>query len=389
MKKRYKALLILGIVFIGIPVILWLSWLLSTPKPISIFIMDKTSYPEQRIKHRAVNLVLKHYRFVKHNGKDYLPDLDYYGFYPVDSARYTIRDLSNMTPSDIQRLALQYDAAYYADIQGVYSNMWPEYNEDITPVRKLYGGLEWHDLLFLEYMILLDRLVITESVFLSPPTQPTQREQIAELLGVEWQGWKGRFFHTLDKDHPDKVLPGWIPLLYEASSGLPWSFKNAGVILVHEDETLLVFEQNQHLGNPQLLIRTQEDIRDIYGVSDKISYPGWFDVTLPNSPSAEVLSWYELDLTQEGLELLRQYNLPEKFPAVIHNNGNGNIYYFAGDFGQNPISNRFVKFKGSRYAELFLADLNDPTDKSGFFLAFYLPLVKNILADYQDDIITE
>ncbi len=386
MKKRHKALLVLVAIIFGIPFLLWLSWLLTTPRPVSIFVMDKTSHNSQKVKNRALNWVLKHYRFVKPNGRDYQAEFDYYGFFPVNDQTYVIRDLTQYTDLEIQQLAIQYHAAYYADSHGVYSNMWPKPDETITQVEKIYGGLNWQDLYFLEQMNRLKRLVIAEFIFLAPPTSYPHRQSAQELFGIEWTGWTGRYFHSLRSDHPDGFLPGWIPTLYEQQYGKPWHYSKPGVVLVHENQTLLVLEQDQHLANALPHIRSGADARRQYGMSDNISYPGWFDITLPTAPSSRGVAWYELDLNEKGEELMKSNGLPLSFPAVILNDDKGKKYYLAGDFGHNPVSRRFVRLKGAKYLELFLNDLNDPTDKSGFFLAFYLPLMKSILADYQAEI---
>ncbi len=387
MKKRHKAIVGLIVVIVGVPFVLWLAWLLTTPRAISVFIMDKTSYTDYKISHRAINWVLKHYRFVKPNGKEYVAEVDYYGFYPEPDASYSIRDLSGMSPLEINRLAIEYHAAYYGDSYGVYTNMWPEENAEVTPVEKIYGGLAQEDLLFLEQMLKADKLIMAEFIFLAPPTKPPQRKRAEELLGIEWQGWSGRYFYSLDKDHHNRFLPAWIPDLYQTQYGKPWDFSGPGIVFVHENQTLVVLEQGLHLANALPHIHTEEDMRKKYEVSDKISYPGWFDVTLPVRPTAKALSWYHIDLTPAGEAVLEKFDIPPRFPAVIFDESQGSMFYFAGDFGHNPVSRRFVRFKGSRYFELFLADLNDPTNKSGFFLAYYLPLVKNILADYQVEVV--
>lgn len=341
------------------------------------------------VKNRAINWVLKHYRFVKINGRNYSPEMDYFGFFP-GGENFIIRDLSELSPREIQDMAVSHHVAYYADSYGIFSNMWPSYQPDVTPARKLYGGLEWHDLLFLEYMIELKRLVIAEFIFLAPPTQPAQRKRAEELLGVEWQGWTGKFFHTLDLNREDNQVPGWLPTLYEKNYGKPWDFKNGGIIMVNDADKLLVLEEGyQIIENTHLPIRTEKKYRRIYGMSDKIAYPGWFDVTLPTSETSEVISWYEPNLSDEGRNLLLENGLPEKFPAVIMDAGYKKVIYFAGDFGHTPISRRFVMFKGAKFFELFFADLNDPTDRSAFFLAYYLPLMRKLLGDFQKDLLKE
>lgn len=389
MKKRQKALLGILMIILGIPIILWLSWLLTTPLPMSVFIMDKSSYTSEKIESRAINWVMKHYRFVKPNGKNYDANLDYYGFFPSDEPNYTIRDLSKLNPLEIQRLALEYHVAYFADNYGVYSSEWPVSNTDSGRIEMIYGGLEWEELLFIEYMLSMNHPVLAEFIFLAPPTLPAQRKKAEELLGIKWQSWTGRFFHTLDPNAPDHAIPEWIPALYESQNSRSWSFTRPGIVLVNENQTLVVLEQSKTLNDPRLLIHTNTHNQRVYGLDDKINFPGWFAITFPTSSTAEVISWYEFDLTAEGEELLKKHRIPFRFPAVIKDDGNAKMVYMAGDFGQSAISNRFVRLKGSRYAELFLSDLNDPTDKSGFFLAYYLPLIRKLMSDYHKEIVVD
>lgn len=386
MKKRHKALLWVFLLILGIPLLLWLAWLLSTPLPVSVFVMDKSSYEKETIKNRSIHWVLNHYRFTKHNGKIYNASLDYYGFFPLDNTRYEIRDLTGMSPVELQQMALEHEVAYYADSYGVYSDTWPLSKRDTSAVKKLYGGLDWEDLLFLEYMLELNHLVVAEFTFMAPPTLVALRRKAEELLGVEWKSWTGRYFNTLDTDDPENVVPAWIPQLYEQQYGQPWGFRKSGVVLIHEDETIVVLEESIHLNSATLKIVSDAMSQKEYGMGSEVNYSGWFDITFPTSFTARVVSWYQLDVTREGAEILSQFELPARFPAVIHNEGDKNMVYLAGDFGDSPIKPRFVQFKGARYAELFLADLNDPTDKSGFFLVYYLPVMRKILSDFHKNL---
>ncbi|TVQ89568.1 MAG: hypothetical protein EA393_06930 [Bacteroidetes bacterium] len=386
MKTRHKALLIIFSIIIGIPLMLWLAWLLTTPKPISVFIMDKTSYSVERAQNRAINWVLTHYRFVKPNGSIYDPVNDYYGFFPGDAGNYNTNDLRGLNSTDIQRLAINYHMAYFTDSYGVYTDVWPEENPEVSVVENIYGGLHDEDLLFLQHMIDKDRLVIVEFIFMAPPTKKSQRHEAEKLLGMQWQGWTGKFFHTFNP-REEKSVPPWTPVLYEKQNGRKWSENGQGTIMVHEDETLVVLEYPRHLNTPHPHIMTDRKYRRKYGVSNRIPYPGWFDISLPKNDNMEVISWFEFDLTSEGRALLRKFDLPERYPAVIKHKGSNNVYYFAADFGYSPLKQRFVRFKGSRFAELFLADLTDPTDKSGFFYAYYLPLMKNIMSEYQEELL--
>lgn len=349
--------------------------------------MDKTSYSEEKAKSRAIHWVLRHYKFVKPSGERYDPMKDYYGFFPRSGNSYTIRDLSGKSASDVDKLSTRYHIAYYFDSYGVFSNMWPEDDPDKTPAKKLYGGLDWQDLRFIERMLERNHLVIAEFVFVAPPTDSSRRAKAEELLGMKWSGWTGRFFHDLDVNSPNRILPGWIPSLYEKNNETSWPYTNAGIILVDEKETLLVLEYPDHLATPYPVIMSEAGTRKTFGVSNNIRYPSWFDITFPASRYSEAISWYHLDVTAEGAAILEAHDLPARFPAVIRGTQEQqNAFYFAGDFGHTPTKSRFVRFKGARYAELFLSDLNDPTDKSGFFYGYYLPMMKTILTDYQAEI---
>jgi hypothetical protein len=386
MKKRHKALLAIVVILAGIPLMLWLSWLLSTPQPVSVFVMDKSSYTPQSINNRSIHWVLNHYRFTRPDGKIYNAGLDYFGFFPLDNTNYEIRDLTGLSPVEIQQMARKHEIAYYADSYGVYSDTWPLSKRDTAAVRKLYGGLDWEDLLFLEYMLELKHLVVAEFIFMAPPTQASLRKKAEDLMGIEWKSWTGRYFHTLDTADPECVVPSWIPVIYEVQYGQPWGFRKSGVVLVSENETLVVLEEATHLGRGALKIVSDAMNQKRYGMGSEVNYSGWFDITFPTSSDARVISWYQLDVTAEGAAILNQFDLPSRFPAVIHNEGDKKMLYLAGDFGHSPIKPRFVKFKGARFAELFLADLNDPTDKSAFFLVYYLPVMRKILSDFHKDL---
>lgn len=387
MKKRHKALLFLFFIVMGLPFTMWMFWALSGPRPISVFIMDKTSHTDDQIRNRAFHWFLKHYRFVKPNGRQYDATLDYYGFFPLDGNHFTVSDLSRYSTFDIQRLALQYHAAYYTDVYGVHESDGFEAGGRIMESGHIYGGLGIQDIQFLEVMHRMERLIIAEFSFLGAPTQRSIRLQAEELFGIKWHGWIGRYFQSLDRDNPDEILPGWLPAVYESQYRQPWQFTSAGAIFVHENGQLIVLEDGVHLTHPVPVITSSADTRREFDVNDRILYPGWFEVTFPAKPEMEVLSWFELSVSAEGNELLHSHNIPARFPAVIGNTETGKTFYFTADFSQNPLKRRFVRFKGARFIELFLADLYDPTDKSGFFLAYYFPLLNSIFRTYHAEMI--
>jgi hypothetical protein len=376
LKRRHKALLAIFVILFGFPLLLWLAWYLTNPKPLAVFVMDKTYY-SGKPDNKALSWVKKHHRFVKHDGSDYDPLKDYFGFIAYDHSAFRIRDLDSLNPHQIQQLAFENDMAYYIDSYGIYSDIWNTGVKD-SVLKKIYGGVSWEDLLFWEYILGMDKLLIAENIFLPMSQADPRRTKAAGLLGVEYKGWTGKFFQTLDIKKIDNLIPSWMPRLYEQQSGFPWEFRNPGIVLIHEDGDLIVLEYQTHLKTYGPYLKTSKDVEDYYGISDKIMYPGWFEVILPLNESAEIVSWYEMDLNQKGLELLNRYNLPPRFPSVIKE---GTCYYFAGDFSFYPPPQRFQQFKGGSLLELLFSDLNDPADKNIFFLAFYLPFMNRVMMD--------
>ena len=389
MKKRYKALILLGIIFIGIPILLWLSWLLSPPRPISVFIMDKTSYSSQRIKHRAINWVMTYRKFTRIDNKLYNPATDYYGFFPLGINQYEINDLTELSPDEIKSLASQYHVAYYADSYGIFSDIWPVEDPEEFPAELIYGGLHANDFLFMENMINQKNLLIAELVFTSLSTRTLYREKAEELLKLRWQGWTGKFYHQFDITK-ESAVPPWVITLYENQYQRKWDFKNMGIVLVHEDETIVILEYPHHIQKPQPHIKTDLAQRRRFGVNNNIPYPGWFEITFPQDNLQEqTISWFDLNPTKEGLAILQKHNISAKFPAVIEfRDSKGNIIYLPGDYSYAPVSRRFIRMKGSKYIELFLSDLNDVTDRKAFFFGYYLPMFTKLFKDHQYNLAT-
>jgi hypothetical protein len=276
LKRRYKVLLVTMVIFIGVPLFLWLAWFLTSPKPLAVFVMDKTYYYSRNTDNKALSWVKKHHRYVKKDGTDYLPGTDYYGFVAQDSFNYLIRDLSTLNPNQIQQIAFEYDAAYFIDSYGIYSDVWNTDKVDNDNLQKIYGGINWEDLLFWEYMISMDKLLIAENIFLPLGPEDPKRKKATQLLGIEWKGWTGRFFHTLNIQGKGFLIPSWMPRLYEEQYAKPWEFRHPGIVLVHEDGAVIVLEQHTHLKTPNPQLRADKKHREYYGVSDRISYPGWF-----------------------------------------------------------------------------------------------------------------
>ena len=96
-----------------------------------------------------------------------------------------------------------------------------------------------------------------------------------------------------------------------------------------------------------------------------------------------MVSYYDLSPTDEGLEKLRSMGLPRYFPAVVTRKigENGKLYYFSGDFADNPVQDSSHKFFGiARLWKMFLG-AEDLSNRNSFFWNYYFPLLKEILSE--------
>ena len=372
-------MIILAIV-IGIPLLLWTSWLLTTPRQLSIITVNKSVIDPQALANQGYNWALTHRKYVNADGLLYEPARDYWGFQPLDGNNFRIRDFSNLPPGSIGSVIEETDFVFFLDNYGVYSHDWYRTDYETMPYYMLYGGLDYNDVTFIRDMLRRQKTVLAEFNFFGEPTPEPIRKQAEQLLHIQWQGWTGRFIQSL-KPTDTQYLPSWLIRLYREQNQGRWDYTENGIALIHEDNTVVVLEYPTHLTEPAPNVLTDVEGRNRFGLPRKVAFPGWFDITEPTSSHPTVISWYELPVNEAGEALLRRHNIPRRFPAVIESAIQGRFFYFSGDFGKTEVPRRFSKFKGARYAELFLTDLRDPTNRKGFFFAYYLPLITNIMKE--------
>ncbi len=380
MKKRHIILIILWTIIIGVPLLLRFSWELTPKKPFNVLFVNKSVTDSVSLTSYATNWVLTHRKYVKPGGSFYDPLEDYIGFFPKEGRNFRVRDLNDKNEETFHQLAKDLNMVYFADTYGVYAHQWHKNDDKVLPYHKIYGGLSERDLDLIENMIANDKMVIAEFNFLTSPSPRVLQERAEQIFNLRWQGWNGRFMPTLNKADTDRV-PAWLIDLYEAQNNSDWKFTESGIMLVNENEKVVILEYPKHLQTPVPEITTTFQHRKNYGIPNRIAYPGWFEVTFPRSRAMEVISWFEIPVNEAGKAVLEKNNIPDKFPAAFRGINHPRKFYFAGDFGKTEVPQRFVRFKGSRYLELFLTDLRDPTNREGFFFAYYLPLFSSILKE--------
>lgn len=379
MKKVIINIFLYG--FLLFPVILWLLWFVKPAHKTNILIVDKSVLTSDAVKHRTLNWMLIHRKYVKPNGEFYSASSDYLGFFPMKNEQYKIKDLSGFSDYQIDSLAIKTDMIFFADTYGIYHQEWFKKNsEPAKNTKKLYGGLDSSDVFFIKKMMEKKKLIMAEFNFFATPTTSAIRAEAENLLGLKWSGWSGRYYGQLDTiENPE--LPKWIVSLYKKQHDNRWPFTKSGVIFVHSDETIEILEKDTDLDFEAPVVKSFDYTVSKFSVAKKINYSSWFDIVLSTNTGNRVLSYYEISANARGDSIMRSQNIPKIFPAVFENLDN-KFYYFCGDFLDSPVEDTPRKILGIQYFKLFVLNENDLNDKSPFFWKYTFPLTSKILSDY-------
>lgn len=380
MKKPLLIIIIILVLILIIPAINFISWAFQEKKPMNIVILDKTAPTFERVNHRSLVYVLTNERFVwKTKRGSYSTNDDYYGFVPRRPVRERQFKKRDFRLSEVMELAESSDAIYYADTYGVYFNDWYPGIKKTRRSRKLYGGLNNSDYLLFAEMKKRDKLVILEYNTFDFPTAGLERYKSESLLGISTTGWSGRYYSSLDT--LSKEFPSWMAPMYRDQYMKPWTFKNAGIVLLKEN-SIIVLEEGIHLKDAMPLITTSESNVRKYNLIPSVSFHRDFEIIDPGTNN--VISAFNLDLLPEGDTLLALNGLTASFPAVIQDPQTSHTFYFAGDFSANKIPYWTSRLKNIEKAKAFLYS-GSPDDERRFFWLYYKPLVNSILTEYHKE----
>lgn len=380
MKKTLLIVIIVLVVILALPAINFIRWAFQAKKPMDIIILDKTVPTLERINHRSLTYVLTSERFVKKSGGSYSYKKDYFGFFPLKPLKSKDYRLTNLKLPDIMDVVEKSDVLYYADTYGVYMNDWYRSINKSRKSRKLYGGLNNTDRLYLVEMQKRNKLCILEYNTFDYPTADLERyKTTSESLGIEFGGWTGKYFASLDtaaKGNED--FPIWMTAMFRKEYRKQWTFTKPGVVFVKGSE-ILVLEEGTHLKNATPFISTDSVYRQKYGLPEKVSFEGWFDVI--NPLKSKVVSTYNLETTTAGDTLLFENMLSATFPAVVTDTVNQRTYYFCGDFATNKVDFWTARIKGfGGLKGIHYSDRENDTRR--FFWLYYKPLMNGLLTDY-------
>ena len=350
------------VLILSIPILIW-TFQESSSK--SVFIIDKTVPDDSYREHKGLTWILNYEKWVKEDGSAYDPEENYTGFHPGTEKNYETKDFPESLVGT--------DLIYLADSYGVYEEDFYGSQSDGDRSKIIYGGMQEEEISKISEAVQEGSTFIAEFNAFGSPTENQARQNLYSILNLEWSGWVGRYFEDLSEDGE---VPAWAIRNYEKQTGDEWGFKEAGLILVNEDDSIVVIGE-EDIGNDKVQFSFNDEGRKLLKdnlVQDSISYHYWFDIVEPSS-SEEVIADYTLDLSENAEKKLDKEGIPLTFPAVIHHN---NTYYFAGDYADRESKFNFYQYMGiPGVNRLLLSGDNESLD--AFYWKMYEPMMKTIL----------
>lgn len=384
-KKKKRIIILLVLLVVLLPLWMWMAWLFTPKKKMVMAIVDKTEITRDGQEHVSLTWILNHHRYTKTPTKGYNVSDDYFGFFPKSDEKFRLKGLERFSEQQLDQLSKDCSVAYFTDTYGVYNNEW--YGGKASSERSgiLYGGMSQQDIRFLQLMKEKKKLIITEFNCISSPTAPGIREQFQNMFGMQWSGWIGRYFESLDTTI-NKELPHWLINNYLRQHGNKWPFTKAGIALVSDKDEIEILEQDRDLKNPIPQIVTTDAARKKYDLPHQIKYTFWFDIMHIDTTVNKALASFELEVNEAGKQLLASHGLKPLFPAVTAHLGTDyQFYYFSADFCDNPVRMITSYFRGvGFFKSLFYKD--EPGERGSFFWNYYRPLVSRILEDHYEKI---
>jgi hypothetical protein len=353
----------------------FLYWLLAPSAPLQVWILDKTVPTPDYREHKGLMWLLNHQKIRNaETNKAFQYDQDYYGFFPKSGETFDIRDL----PQDSEKKP---DLVYITDTYGVLDGDF--YTS--KPVKEnnplIYGGLTAKDLNSITDQLTGGTTLVAEFNTLASPTKGAQRNQLEELLGVDWRGWMGRYYPDLSRN---KEVPAGVIQNYEKQQGHAWNYSGAGFLLISDDQRIIVLEQGKDVGAKLLSFAFEPAFRDEFKSKASIPYYSWFEFGYARS-GADVLASYHFDATTSGLDKLKAAGLSADFPAVVRKkNADYTGYYFAGDFADNNQVPSRWNIGGMALLKGWLTS-DIPGETDAFYWNVYHPLMKKILREVTDN----
>lgn len=381
MKEELKLFLIrlwpIWLILFGIPLLSFCIWLIKPGSTLDILVVDKTVPNFQFREHKSVFWIFDYLKIKKSSDESYHAEEDYLGFFPNGKEDHgVIKDLRGKSESEITELVSQKDVIYIADTYGVYED---DFRKIVLGEisQKIYGGMNLSEIELISSAKEQKKTIIAEYNSMASPTSSLVRAEFERLMGVKWTGWIARFFDELDSVQ-NKELPRWLLSQY-VEQHKQYDLAGPGLIFVKDSGEIEAFLYERDFINNTPMIRTQKLNKAGYKLPELVPYPDWFDVVLIER-DYQVISYFDIGPTLEGVQKLRTMGLPRFFPASIVRTVDGaRQFYFSGDFADFGGALGTPSFQGLPFLWRGLYVATDYTDRNSFFWNYYYPLLSQIL----------
>lgn len=381
MKEELKLVLLklwpILLFVVGLPMLSYGVWFFLPGSNIEVLVIDKTVPDDTHQEHAGLFWTLNHLKFKKSTGDFYDLEKDYLGYFPGETrASGTVKDLRGISEGEIRSLAKKHDLIYLADSYGVYEGDFSN-NQDVQLTKKIYGGLDYSEIQLIRMAKEEGKVIVAEYNSMASPTPKPIRTEFENLMGIKWTGWIGRYFDDLDT-MINTEIPRWMIRQYQRQHE-SWNLSGPGLIFIKESGEIEAFLHTQDYQNKIPLVRTQQINKHGYNLPEVVPYPDWFDVVMIER-DYQVVSYYDINPTIDGLKRLRSMGLPRFFPAaVVRKTGDATQYYFAGDYSdiRGEFGSPYFYGLPTLWRGLYAA--SDYSDRQGFFWNYYHPLVSQIL----------
>jgi hypothetical protein len=369
--KTTRTILIIVLIIIILPFFGYFLWIIQKDHALDLMIVNKSVIDDKSNEVRSVNWVLNYNKIVKSSKNSYDYTRDYYGFYP--EPLYETEYIRSFKLEDIPVVSDLYDGVYFVDNEGVK----PEMVNDA--IKTEYGGLNQNDYLLLKEMYEKGKLLIAEDNFFSEPTPDLVRFNTEQLLDVYSLHWKGKMFKNISLNKvQEKLGQQWIDA-YEKYYNQTWRFDGPGLIIINEKQKrILVLPTDQYMMTEYPTISTDSDLAAFYNIPEDIDFDGWFQIVYEGKN--QVISWLDLHLNEQGVNLFKKTGLESKFPIVIALS-HDHQYFISGDFSKQNV---MLGCSKSRVLSGSISGLcKIAGEKPGpFFHNYYVPFMSSVFQNY-------
>ncbi len=289
-------------------------WRLTPSRDLDLLVYDQSVSDDGFREHAILDQLLMYHRVPFTLGEDHIgaaPGGEPFGDWPTE----------------------QPDAIVLADTYGVYVDSFGEIDD--LGSRRVSGVIDVEQADDLERWIGAGTPAYGEFSLFTAPTPLDAAAVLERSFSLESTGW---VFTAVEE------LADVSPTL-RSLGPTPWPYEGRGFLAVH------VTTANGGEGSRELIVLTEDQLTAPFpdvigaapgGISGDAPFPRWFSWVQPIG-DAEVTAWFDLQVTEEGAEVLAEAGIPTSLPAVITTD---RTLYFAGDGLDDETPFRLRRLKG-------------------------------------------